>query len=284
MDTTDCVAEGRVKSSKYRTSHLNAYVMSSALLVPLAAKPADHMKRGRLSSFRINWRVTIGIFLAFTVVSVYYLSTPSAMASRGYLEWEGNDNGIFYREDAPANGGRFTVLFLHGQAFSSQTWDDLGTLKFLSSHDYRVVAVDLPGFVKSKDAEQPRTSEGRSVFLKKFIEKLKIDRPVLVSPSMSGSYALPFIFQGDQGKHLRGYVPVAPVGTDKYEESDYKSLQLPTLIFYGENDSTLGVSSLRRLRNIPDSVIHMMKDAGHACYMANPEEFHEKLLSFLNKL
>lgn len=206
------------------------------------------------------------------------------MAFRGYLEWEGNDNGIFYREDAPANGGRFTVLFLHGQAFSSQTWDDLGTLKFLSSHDYRVVAVDLPGFVKSKDAEQPRTSEGRSVFLKKFIEKLKIDRPVLVSPSMSGSYALPFIFLGDQGKHLRGYVPVAPVGTDKYEESDYKSLQLPTLIFYGENDSTLGVSSLRRLRNIPDSVIHMMKDAGHACYMANPEEFHEKLLSFLNKL
>lgn len=139
--------------------------MSSALLVPLATKPTVHMSRGRLSSFRINWRVIIGIFLAFAVVLVYYLSTPSAMEHRGYLEWEGKDNGIFYREDVPANGGRFTVLFLHGQKFSSQTWDDLGTLKFLAAHDYRVVAVDLPGYVKSKDAEQPRTSEERSAFL-----------------------------------------------------------------------------------------------------------------------
>lgn len=206
------------------------------------------------------------------------------MEHRGYLEWEGKDNGIFYREDVPANGGRFTVLFLHGQKFSSQTWDDLGTLKFLAAHDYRVVAVDLPGYVKSKDAEQPRTSEERSAFLKKFMEKVKIDRPVLVSPSMSGSYALPFIFEGDQGKHLRGYVPVAPVGTDKFEESDYKELQLPTLVIYGENDSALGVSSLRRLRNIPNSVVHMMKGAGHACYFANPEEFHEKILTFLRRL
>lgn len=206
------------------------------------------------------------------------------MEHRGYLEWEGKDNGIFYREDVPANGGRFTVLFLHGQKFSSQTWDDLGTLKFLAAHDYRVVAVDLPGYVKSKDAEQPRTSEERSAFLKKFMEKVKIDRPVLVSPSMSGSYALPFIFEGDQGKHLRGYVPVAPVGTDKFEESDYKELQLPTLVIYGENDSALGVSSLRRLRNIPNSVVHMMKGAGHACYFANPGEFHEKILTFLRRL
>ncbi|KAJ7370945.1 Protein abhd14a [Desmophyllum pertusum] len=197
---------------------------------------------------------------------------------------EGEANGIFYREEVPANGGRFTVLFLHGQAFSSQTWEDLGTLKFLRSKNYRVVALDLPGYVKSKDAKVPRNSEERRVFLNKFTEKLQITRPVIVSPSMSGSYALPFIFQGDQGRNLRGFVPVAPVGTDQHSESDYKNLQLPTLIVYGENDATLGVSSLRRLRNIPGSVIHMIKGAGHACYMKNADEFHENLDNFLSKL
>ena len=258
--------------------------MSSVFLAPVAAKSADYMSLGRVSHFKINWRVIIGVCLALTIVVVYYLLTPSGMEFRGYLEWDGKKNGIFYREQVPPNGGRFTVFFLHGQAFSSHTWDDLNTLKFLRSQDYRVVAVDLPGYVKSKDAEVPKTSEERAEFLNNFMEKLKIERPVIISPSMSGSYALPFIFQGDQGRNLRGYVPVAPVGTDKYSEDDYKSLQLPTLIVYGENDSTLGVSSLRRLRNIPGSVIHVMKGADHACYMTNPKEFHENLLSFLSKL
>lgn len=261
--------------------------MSSVLIAPVAAKSADYMRLDRISPFKINWRVIIGVCLAFIIVLVYYLLTPSGMEFRefrGYLEWEGKTEGIFYREEVPPNGGRFTVLFLHGQAFSSQTWDDLDTLKLLRSQDYRVVAVDLPGYVKSKDVEVPRTSDERAEFLNKFVEKLKIERPVLISPSMSGSYALPFIFQGDQGRNLRGYVPVAPVGTENYSEDDYKSLELPTLIVYGEKDSTLGVSSLRRLRNIPESVIHVMKGAGHPCYMTNPKEFHENLLSFLSKL
>lgn len=277
-----------VAKSAGNALHISREKMPSILLLPVAAKSADYMRFGRVSPlvspFKINWRVLIGVCLAFVIVLLYYLLTPRAMELRGYLEWEGEANGIFYREEVPANGGRFTVLFLHGQAFSSQTWEDLGTLKFLRSKNYRVVALDLPGYVKSKDAKVPRNSEERRVFLNKFTEKLQITRPVIVSPSMSGSYALPFIFQGDQGRNLRGFVPVAPVGTDQHSESDYKNLQLPTLIVYGENDATLGVSSLRRLRNIPGSVIHMIKGAGHACYMKNADEFHENLDNFLSKL
>ena len=260
--------------------------MSSALYVPLAAKSTDYMKVGRVSTVTINWRVIIGISLAVAVILLYYLLSPGGMEFRGYLEWEGEVNGIYYRQESPSpSGGRLPVLFLHGQAFSSQTWDDLGTLKFLRSKNYNVVAIDLPGYVKSKEfATVPRTSEERAAFLNKVIEKLQIERPVIISPSMSGSYSLPFIFQGDQGRNLRGFVPVAPVGTEKYTEEEYKKLDLPALIVYGENDETLGLSSLRRLRNIPGSVIHMMKGAGHACYMKNTDEFHENLEKFLSKL
>lgn len=266
--------------------------MSSVFVAPIAAKSANYMKVGGISPFTVNWRVIIGISLALGILLLYYLLSPTGNimesqdgADGGYLELEGEANGIYFRKETPENGGRFTVLLLHGQAFSSQTWDDLGTLKFLQAKNYNVVALDLPGYVKSKDyANIPKTSEERAKFLNEIIEKLHIERPVIVSPSMSGSYSLPFIFQGEKGRNLRGYVPVAPVGTDKYTKDNYENLELPTLIVYGEKDETLGLSSLQRLRNIRGSKIHMIKDAGHACYLKNSDEFHDNLEKFLSTL
>lgn len=37
------------------------------------------------------------------------------------------------------------VLLLHGQAFTSKTWEALGTLALLAGEGYRAVAIDLPG-------------------------------------------------------------------------------------------------------------------------------------------
>ncbi|XP_035225994.1 uncharacterized protein LOC118198429 isoform X3 [Stegodyphus dumicola] len=38
-----------------------------------------------------------------------------------------------------------SVLLLHGQAYTSETWNRLGTLKNLAAFGYYAVAVDLPG-------------------------------------------------------------------------------------------------------------------------------------------
>ena len=260
--------------------------MSSALIVPLSSnlKSADYLKVGRVTPIKVNWRVIVGVFLASIIIVSCYLLTTGEMAFRGFLEWDGNVDAVYYRRESPPNG-RFTVLLLHGQSFSSKTWDDIGTLKFLSSKNYDTVAIDLPGFGKSKDFEGvPKTPEERAGFINKVMEKLKIQRPVIVSPSMSGSYSLPFIFQGVEGRNLRGFVPVAPVGTGSYTKEDYQSIRFPTLIVYGEDDQTIGPISLRNLSDIPSSEIHMMKGAGHACYMDNAHEFHENLEKFLGKL
>lgn len=40
---------------------------------------------------------------------------------------------------------RAEVVFLHGKAFNSHTWEQLGTLQLLSKRGYRAVAIDLPG-------------------------------------------------------------------------------------------------------------------------------------------
>ncbi|XP_073888474.1 protein ABHD14A isoform X9 [Macaca fascicularis] len=52
---------------------------------------------------------------------------------------------IFYREVLPLNPAhRVEVVLLHGKAFNSHTWEQLGTLQLLSQRGYRAVALDLP--------------------------------------------------------------------------------------------------------------------------------------------
>ena len=53
---------------------------------------------------------------------------------------------MFYRESLPQQQPpKQQVLLLHGVSFSSQTWQELGTLHYLSAMGHRAVAVDLPG-------------------------------------------------------------------------------------------------------------------------------------------
>src|SRR5687767_12705305 len=102
-----------------------------------------------------------------------------------------------------------SVLLLHGMSFTSKTWLELNTINILSALGYRVVAIDLPGFGNSsKEAH----NLNRSSFLYNLIERLNLNRAVIVSPSFSGYYSLPFLLT--YWNVLSGYVTVAPVGSE----------------------------------------------------------------------
>ena len=60
-------------------------------------------------------------------------------------------------------------------------------------------------------------------FLSELLALLKVQSPVIVSPSMSGRLSLPFLTSHPD--MVRGFVPVAPVATETYIDK-YPSIQV----------------------------------------------------------
>lgn len=81
-----------------------------------------------------------------------------------------------------------------------------------------------PGYGDSPPTGTVATQQGRVAFLERILEELGLERPVLVSPSMSGRFALPFLLL--HGDRLGGFVPIAPVGTRDYAVGQYQRVQV----------------------------------------------------------
>jgi len=85
--------------------------------------------------------------------------------------------------------------------------------------------VAMAGFGKSRSAH----FDNRRDFVEQFMKAVKLDRPVLICASMSGSYALPFVLRPQAAtctERLRGFVPIAPVGTSEFSQADYSSCKV----------------------------------------------------------
>lgn len=83
-------------------------------------------------------------------------------------------------------------------------------------------AYSWTGYGKSRNTLE---DEYNAAFLRSLIQTLELDRPVIVSPSMSGRFSLPFIFEdGDMSmERVLAYIPVAPVGTSQFVQEFKKS-------------------------------------------------------------
>jgi hypothetical protein len=110
-------------------------------------------------------------------------------------------------------GGRFinfrckcvsavNICLYKGAAYSSATWQDIGLIDALTQAGFRTIAVDLPGKGQS---DKTNFVDG---YLENVLNELVLDRPVIVSPSMSGRYSLPFLMSHPES--MSGFVPVAP--------------------------------------------------------------------------
>lgn len=187
---------------------------------------------------------------------------------------------VFYREVVPNGKPKHDILLMHGKKFNSSTWVKLKTMDILVSAGYRVIAMDLPGSGNSHFKLNNRSDKNLEKFLGEFIKKASVVSPVIVSPSASGRFSLPYIV----GKNkVSGFVPIAAVASDRFPLKSFKYFKAPTLIIRGSKDMSLGKTSMDTLHQaIPHSKTEIIQGAGHACYIHKPDEFHKVLLKFLN--
>lgn len=181
---------------------------------------------------------------------------------------------IHYRAAGPPDGD--VILLLHGAAFSSATWQELGTLQLLADAGYRAIAVDLPE--KGESEKWPHVLEG---FLIELVDAMDIEKCAVVAPSMSGAYAFPFVTIHEH--RVSSFAALAPVRAGQFLPA-MKQTKLPVLVMWGENDSVIPLQLGKRLvEATPNARLTVFEGAGHAFYMQATADFHQELMQFLMK-
>ncbi|CAL4130559.1 unnamed protein product, partial [Meganyctiphanes norvegica] len=184
----------------------------------------------------------------------------------------------FYRSAEPPAGVQSSgevVVLLHGAAFKSKTWLDLGTIHNLTAMGHGVFAIDLPGYGESRSSKISGSNED---YLAQLVEKLGVIHPILLSPSMSGGFSIPFLLKFPDA--LSGYVPVAPVGSNSVV-SKASQLALPTHVI--QNVKNRGLYSDHFFKIAMSHAVEL-PNAGHPAYLDQPKMFHTLLYNFIKQV
>uniref|UniRef100_A0A8R1HXC5 AB hydrolase-1 domain-containing protein n=1 Tax=Caenorhabditis japonica TaxID=281687 RepID=A0A8R1HXC5_CAEJA len=184
-------------------------------------------------------------------------------------------HSVFVREARPpgAHYAKATVIFLHGQSFSSSTWTENNLLRTFAALGYRAIAIDLPGSGQTRGAALAQTA--KPTFLMDFVETLGLKQVMVVCASMASQYVLPLM---TSNRHLACVVAVAPSNT--HEVVNPASYIVPTLVLWGDRDTSLGPTAAANLKNLPMVKLQKVPDAGHACYLHNPKCFENLCINF----
>lgn len=172
-------------------------------------------------------------------------------------------------------GDKVDLVLLHGASFHAETWLNIGVLHQLQKTPVnKIIAIDLPGYGYSQTCPLEPID-----FMVACFEKMFITMPIIIAPSMSGMYALPYLIQ--HASRITGFVALAPVGIVKYQ-SQLKQIALPSLAIWGEHDHIVPVAYADLLcQQLPNCKKIIIQSAGHACYLNQTNTFIEHVVAFI---
>jgi len=199
--------------------------------------------------------------------------------------------------------------------------------------NYRVIAIDLPGFGLSPVPAKPFTLDDYAETVEALCQKLKINNFILVGHSFGGRVSIKIaikhptkvkklilvdsagikrerkiigglarlfkpifkqkIMDGARNKIYQAIGSEDYLATPKLQKTyqnivaeDLSSylcdIKLPTLIIWGENDKDTPLSDAKLMnRDIKNSKLEIIKNAGHFSFIDQPESFNKILSDFL---
>lgn len=174
----------------------------------------------------------------------------------------------------PSSAYPLTIL-LHGASFTSKTWLENGTLNALCEAAMPAIAVDLPGFGETSDFDV------EPVALMEALAGRTTGIHLVVSPSMSGRFSLPWVETSPAA--LVGFVPIAPAGLDSFTPGSNPDLS--TLVVWGSDDNVIPIGNATRLTEGRQATrLEVFADAGHTPYLDDPDRFNALLIDFIESL
>lgn len=189
------------------------------------------------------------------------------------------------------NFNRVTLL-LHGGKFTSQTWEDTGILRDIAMKTgIPAIAIDFPGFGKSKVKQKSEHSHGVVMPPEKaveFLEQVPVllgfphAKIIIIAPSSSGVPA--FSWALETSHEIEAMIPVAPIGLDRLPSGALQSIKLPILHLYGSLDDHGMKTSKILYDSMSDFRAIEMPNAGHNCYLDHTELFNEEVTNFIEYL
>jgi pimeloyl-ACP methyl ester carboxylesterase len=111
--------------------------------------------------------------------------------------------------------GDQTLLLIHGLGSYLPAWKPV--IEELKS-DYRVIALDLPGYGKSAKGAYPYSMPFFAQVVRLFMEQVGIHKPVVLAHSMGGQIAMRLSL--DHPESVEKLVLAAPAGFESFTEED----------------------------------------------------------------